>query len=119
MLAALITNLQLTATRTAHTAVLGAGGCVALLIGLGFWTLAGWLFLSSVTTSLNAAIIIGAIYTGLGLMTFVAISIRSRRIRRMRALRAQTVAAHATKTELGTLAAAFMGGFSAGSRGRL
>lgn len=119
MLAGLIANIQITASRTAHTAVLGAGGVLALLIGLGFWTLAGWLYLTTVTTALNAAMIVGGIYTGLGLIVFAIMSFRSRHYRRLKLERARLAAAHTPGAEIGSIATAFMGGFSAGSKARL
>ena len=116
MLYGLLASVQASAARTAETAALGLGAGIALLIGLGFWTLAGWLFLISVTTTLNAAVVIASLYTGLGLLIFGILSARARKRRNSAALRETAAAAPAAN--LGSIAQAFMGGYAAGSATR-
>lgn len=72
----LISQARNSARRSAKTAAISAGAAVALAVGLAFWTAAGWIFLLTLTTSLNAAIIIGALYTGAGLIGFAIASMR-------------------------------------------
>lgn len=51
---------------TARSAVLSLAGAILTAVGLGFLTLALWLFLLTVGSALAAAVIIGAIYCGAG-----------------------------------------------------
>ena len=48
--------------------MLSAGAVLFLLIGLLFLTLAAWLYLITVTTTLTAALILGAVYFGMGFL---------------------------------------------------
>lgn len=66
----LIWRARAKARRTAKMAAIGLGASIALAIGLAFWTAAGWFFLLTLTTPLNAAVIMAAIWTGAGLIGF-------------------------------------------------
>ena len=68
MFAHLVHKVQNAAARTARKAALGLGAAICIAVGLGFLTAAAWLFIISVTTALNAALIIGGAYCGLGLV---------------------------------------------------
>lgn len=61
-------NAKQAAARTVRKTVIGLGAGLCLLAGAAFLTLAAWLFLITVTTTLNAALIIGGTYFGLGLI---------------------------------------------------
>ncbi|MFG6517949.1 phage holin family protein [Sulfitobacter sp. 1A13496] len=54
--------------RALRTAMLSAGAALFLLIGLLFLTLAAWLYLITVATPLTAALILGAVYFGIGFL---------------------------------------------------
>ena len=60
--------------RALRTTVIGAGAGLCLVAGAALLTLAGWLFLVTVTTPMNAALILGGIYLGLG---FILIGVAS------------------------------------------
>lgn len=64
----------------ARRAALGTVGLIMLIVGLGFLTLAGWLALSAATDPLMAALIIGAAYTGVGLLVLLVASMRRYRV---------------------------------------
>ncbi len=59
-------NLRSAAADTARRTAVGLAAGFALLIGLLFLTLAAWIALASVADNLTAALIIGAVYVGLG-----------------------------------------------------
>lgn len=63
-----IDRAQDAASRTARKAALGLGAMLCLTVGIAFLTVAAWLFIISVTTALNAALIIGGAYSGVGLI---------------------------------------------------
>jgi len=73
MLSGFIRQAQRTAKQTARKAALGLVGGLFALAGTSFLTLAAWLYLMTVTTALNAALILGAAYMGLELI-FLALS---------------------------------------------
>lgn len=98
MIATLIPLVQNTARDAAKTAALGLFGAIFLGVGLLFLTLAGWLFLMSVTSALTAALVFGLMYLGIGLVLFGVISYRSRARRRARLAAAQSAAAAAAPT---------------------
>jgi len=119
MLSHLAVRAGETARHTARTALIGAGAAVCLCIGAGFLTAAFWLFLVSVTTALNAALILGGFYSGIGLILIAILSIRSRerRIRHAEHLAAAKRPAPG-QAEYAGLIAAFMTGLSAGRKAR-
>lgn len=85
---------------------------LAILAGLAFWTAAGWFFLLTVTTPLNASLILGALYTGAGLIGFGIVSMRSRKAA------APRKPAKAPEATLESLVSAFITGLNAGARTR-
>lgn len=70
----LIDKAQDAAARTGRQAAIGLGAAICLSVGLAFLTFASWLFLISVTTPLNAALIIGGVYSGAGLIMIGSLS---------------------------------------------
>lgn len=119
MLAALIAQAQVTASRTARNAALGAGGALCLFIGLGFITLALWLYLVSVMPPATAALIMGLGYIGLALILFGIISIKNRAYRRARARAVLAAQAQSgTPQTLTQMIMAFMTGIQAGRKAR-
>lgn len=108
------------AKHTAQTAAIGLGGFLCLIVGTVFLSIAGWLFLMTVTTALNASLILGLFFFGIGLILFVTISMRSRarkRERRRKMVRAQA----AQQNEAGGIGAiinAFLSGLNEGRRAR-
>lgn len=118
MLALLTRHVQETATRTAQTAVLGLAAGFSLLIGLGFLTIAAWLLLTTLTTPLVTAFILGGLYCGVGFVLLAVMSMRSRARRRERAALFAAAAAPAATVDLTSIIAAFMTGLSAGRKVR-
>lgn len=117
MLAALLAQAQIAANRTAKNAVLGIGAGLCIAVGLAFMTLAAWLMLVTIMPALNAAVILGCAYFGLGLILLAIISVRNRAFRRARA-RAAVAQAQAGPQTLPQMIAAFMTGMQAGRRAR-
>lgn len=78
MLNRVLQTAQASAAHTARTAALGLAGGLLLAVGAGFLTLAAWLVLLTVTTALNAAVILGAFFTGLGIIILVVASARQK-----------------------------------------
>ena len=68
MLSSVMNHLRGSLRRALRTAMLSAGAALFLLIGLLFLTLAAWLYLITVTTALTAALILGAVYFGVGFL---------------------------------------------------
>ncbi|MFG6589914.1 phage holin family protein [Sulfitobacter sp. 1A12157] len=68
MLSSVMQHLRGSVRRALRTAMLSAGAALFLLIGLLFLTLAAWLYLITVTTALTAALILGAVYFGIGFL---------------------------------------------------
>ena len=68
MLSSVMQHLRGSLLRALRTAMLSAGAALFLLIGLLFLTLAAWLYLITVTTTLTAALILGAVYFGMGFL---------------------------------------------------
>ena len=62
----------------AQTAAIGLGGLLFMVAGVFFFTLSAWLFLLTVTTMLNAALILGAAFFGIGLIFIAVASGRSK-----------------------------------------
>lgn len=65
----MLAGLKSKAAHTAKRAGLLTGGLLAICVGLAFLTAASWIYLSTVTDVMTAALIIGATYTGVGLLT--------------------------------------------------
>ncbi|MBD3665115.1 hypothetical protein [Sulfitobacter aestuariivivens] len=117
MIQAFLVRAKVSAAHTAQTAVLGLVGLMALLVGLAFFTLAAWLGLSAVTTPLNAALIIGAVYFGLAFVIFAVIALRARTKRLAHtALQTPHPAAPATAEGMAGIIAAFLAGLTAGRK---
>ena len=113
MLSHLVARVRVQVEQSAQTAAIGLFVFIALSVGLVFWTMAGWLFLLTVTTPLNAAVILAAVYTGIGLIALAMASVR----RKKPVVRPEPVAA-APDASLEGLLAAFMTGMNAGARTR-
>ncbi|MCX7566576.1 phage holin family protein [Sulfitobacter sp. F26169L] len=113
MIGNLIANARAQAQHTAGTAAIGLCAGIALCIGLAFWTAACWMFLITVTSILNATIIIAAIYTGAGLIGLAIASMRSRKTPP-----APEPVRQPEPPTMDNLVAAFMSGLTAGARTR-
>ncbi len=119
MLSMLTHQIQVKASRTAQTAVLGLFASICLIVGLCFFTAAAWLFLLTVTTALMTAIILGSAYFGIGLILLAVMSSRSRAKRQEQAAAAAYAAkTSAAGTDFSSIIAAFMTGLSAGKKAR-
>ncbi|NNE53480.1 MAG: hypothetical protein HKN30_13895 [Sulfitobacter sp.] len=118
MLAALVATAHDAASRTARNAVLGLGAVLCLAVGLGFMTLAAWLFLISVMPPLNAALILGCAYFGISLTILAILSIKKRAYRRARARAALARTNPTSAQSLTEMIAAFMTGVNAGRKAR-
>ncbi|KIN74163.1 hypothetical protein [Sulfitobacter guttiformis] len=112
MLAAFIDSARREAKHTAGTAAISFGAGILLCIGLAFWTAAGWMLLLTVTSPINAAMIMGAIFTGAALIGFAVVSVRGSNHKKR--------PAHAAPKPptLDGLIAAFISGLTAGARTR-
>jgi len=112
------------AAYTAQTAAIGLGAYLCLLVGSVFLTIAGWIFLLTLTTPLNACLILGLLFFGIGMIMLFVISIRStmrKKEKRRRMLREQAARQTQLSGGLGGLAgiiAAFMGGMNEGRKSR-
>lgn len=69
-----IHRAQDAAARSARKAALGLGASLCLAVGAGFLTVAAWLFITTLTSAMNAALIIGGVYMGVG---FILIGVMS------------------------------------------
>ncbi|MBI6629416.1 phage holin family protein [Pontibaca salina] len=65
-------------TRVARKTALGTGAALALLVGIAFLTAAAWIYIAATTDTFIAALVLGAIYLGLG---FVLLGLASSRER--------------------------------------
>lgn len=111
---------QVKASQTAQTAVLGLGASLLLAVGVGFLTAALWIYLVTVSTALTAAIIIGAIYFGAGLIMIAVMSAKRRSAQRQ-IERIELARQHKSSDIQGTLQQvilAFVSGMQAGRKGR-
>lgn len=61
----LLTTARAQARETAQTAAIGVFAIVALAVGISFWTVAGWLFLLTVTTAATLEKLIAAFISGM------------------------------------------------------
>ncbi len=109
-------GLNYTAKTMALRSALGLFGAVMLLVGIGFLTAAGWIGLRLVATPLDAALIIGGSFAGLGILVLL--------IARIARPRRPVVAPPAMTTQsaqvqaFATIAAAFVQGVGAGIAAR-
>ncbi|MGR3454489.1 hypothetical protein [Pseudooceanicola sp.] len=69
-------NLILSARLAAQRAAFNAFGAILLLIGIGFLTVAAWIGLAAAFGTLTAALVIGCVFVGLGLLFMAMASIR-------------------------------------------
>lgn len=69
-------NLILSARLAAQRAAFNAFGAILLLIGIGFLTVAAWIGLAAAFGTLIAALVIGCVFVGLGLLFMAMASIR-------------------------------------------
>ncbi len=76
MLAGVMQHLRGSVIRAARTAMLSVGAAIMLFIGLLFLTLAAWLFLVTIASALTAALILGALYFGIGFLMLALASPR-------------------------------------------
>lgn len=76
----LLTGLKLQARAAARRAGFSVIGSLFLLVGLGFLTAAGWIVLADRRDALFAALVIGGIYVGIGLIFFALASRRYVRV---------------------------------------
>lgn len=105
------------ASHAAGSAAIGLGAGVALAVGVAFWTLAAWLFMTEVTTAMNAAAIIGAVYVGLGCLGFAVVSIRGKKQKTYHPPAAEH-APQQQQANVDNLMGAFVTGMNAGIRAR-
>lgn len=112
MLTHLLHKARAEAEHTVGTVKIGLFAGIALGVGAGFWTLAAWLFLVTVTTPLNAAVIIGAVYSGAGLIGLGVAASRKRKPK------VSAVPAPEAAATMDGLVGAFMTGLTAGTRAR-
>ena len=101
--------------RALRTAMLSAGAALFLLIGLLFLTLAAWLYLITVTTALTAALILGAVYFGVGFLLLAMAG--SNRAPAAQAPRQEDPSA-TEHDGLKNLVMAFLAGITAGQKAR-
>ncbi|WP_272009429.1 phage holin family protein [Roseovarius sp. ZX-A-9] len=73
----LVDTLRQEVRAAARAAALRSVAMVLLLVGLAFLTAALWLFIVTVATALTAAVVIGALYCGVGLILLAMASFRS------------------------------------------
>ncbi|MEW9918006.1 hypothetical protein AB2B41_00185 [Marimonas sp. MJW-29] len=110
-----IDRAQDAAARTARKAALGLGAVLCLTVGIAFLTVAAWLFITSVTTALNAALIIGGAYSGVGLILIGVMSAKGSAEPEGRSNASQTAA----EDDIGPkIVEAFMTGLRAGQKAR-
>lgn len=69
-------SIERKATRVARGVALSLTGAICVAVGLGFLTVGGWIYLTAIEGTLFAAVVIGAIYVGLGLVLIGVTSAR-------------------------------------------
>lgn len=114
MLSGLMDHLRGRLRRAARAAMLSATAALMLLIGLMFLTLAAWLYLITVTSTLGAALILGAAYLGVGFL-LLAIAGSGAQAPPAQAEESHTSSEH---DGLKNLVLAFLGGITAGQKAR-
>lgn len=62
--------IEAKAARAARKTGLAVGGGLCFVVGAAFLTSAAWIYLSQVLDTLSAALIIGGVYAGVGLVLF-------------------------------------------------
>lgn len=101
--------------QAARKGALGLAASVLLAVGIGFLTVAAWLYLSAIGEPLYAATIIGSAYVGIGLVLFAVVSSDTR----PKHAPDQTTRPQTGKVATAdTLVEAFLEGMSAGSRAK-
>lgn len=118
MIAGLLAEARLEASRTAQTAALGLGASFCLIIGMGFLTLSAWFVLIATMPLHLAALVLGCVYFGIALILFGVISAKKRAYRRAKARMAAAQAAAAPASAMPSIIAAFTTGLQAGKRVR-
>ncbi|UWR22695.1 hypothetical protein [Sulfitobacter sp. S190] len=114
MLDHFVTRIEHGVSDAASAAAIGLGAGIALAVGVAFWTVAGWMLLVRLADPLIAAVVMGALYTGAGL---IALAIMSMRRRRKKRIKQDMRATHSPGGVQGLLTA-FMTGMTAGSQSR-
>ncbi|MBL3701488.1 DUF1705 domain-containing protein [Sulfitobacter sp. BDSS02] len=112
----MLNGVKQAAADAARTAALLSVGLLILLIGLGFLTLAAWIYLSITYDALTASLIIGCCYAGVGLI-FIAVALMSNGSSRRHAVRQQQrvqAAASSVPPKSPPLVQAFLYGMQAG-----
>lgn len=106
----------------ARRAALGLAGAMLLVIGIAFLTAAGWIALAIMADHLTAALIIGCVYVGLGLILFGVKHMQRRReitlAKQAAAARGAAPAGAGLAGMTPALISAFLDGFSAGAVSR-
>lgn len=72
----MVHRLKARSARAARRAGLTLVGAILFAAGLGFFTAAAWMVLSVEYSALFAAMVLGAAYTGLGLILFAAAALQ-------------------------------------------
>lgn len=70
----LVDKVQDAAARSGCKAAIGLDAVICLSVGLAFLPFAAWLVLVSVTTPINAPLIIGGVYSGIALIMIGALN---------------------------------------------
>ena len=109
----MIFGLKRQARHLAGQSLRGLIGAVLLAVGLGFFTAAGWLVLEAQQGALMATLIIGAAYSGLGLVFLATVAMRGAPASEHRRPEPESVAALAP-----AIAEAFAAGLAAGTAAR-
>ena len=114
MLSGVMHHLRGSIRRAARTAMLSASAALFLFIGLLFLTFAAWLYLLTVTSAMMAALILGAVYLGVGFL-LLAIAGSSQQVPPPQAEESQAASEH---DGMKNLVLAFLGGITAGQKAR-
>lgn len=101
--------IKQSAAKTAKRSALGLLGGLIMAFGVGFLTVAAWIAISLAADTFTAALIIGSIYTGVGLIVLAfAFSSGDR----------HPPAAQPAQPNYGAVVESFINGFTAGSHVR-
>lgn len=98
----------------ARRSALSVLGIIFVLIGLAFLTTAAWIALTISADTLTAALVIGGVYTGLGLLILAGATMSRRRVP-YTAVDPLAAPASSPSVPYPGLAQAFMQGFGAGA----
>lgn len=74
----MLAAITLRAKHAARKAALSTGAAICLLIGAAFLTVAGWIALVELTSTLHAALILGALWVGVGFVLLALAQLRPR-----------------------------------------